>query len=84
MLKEKILLRNFGILYDILADAVDEINSIFSKEVTHIEHMKGEKINILSLDDGGLPSGFDPGSFQYLYYHERFHSQLNAELLDLL
>lgn len=27
------LLREFGIVYDLLADAVDEINSVFSIEV---------------------------------------------------
>lgn len=31
--KEKFVLKQIGILYDILADAVDEINSIFSIEV---------------------------------------------------
>lgn len=66
LLREKILLRNIGILYDIMADAVDEINSIFSKEVTYAEHLKCNKINFLSLDDGGLSPGFDLGSVQYL------------------
>lgn len=31
--KERQVITNVGILYDILADAVDEINSIFSKQV---------------------------------------------------
>lgn len=31
--KEKNVIKNIADLYDILADAVDEINSIFSREV---------------------------------------------------
>lgn len=34
--KEKIVIKNIGIFYNILSDAVDEINSVFSILVTMI------------------------------------------------
>lgn len=46
--RERKVMRNVGILYDTLADAADEINGVFSKEVSFLKSSNKKTINFIS------------------------------------
>lgn len=74
-LQEKFVVKQFGILYDLLADAVDGINKVFAKQVNldWNEFESHEFITFLSLkfvDDRSYYVSDDSRSFHGLSSHE--------------
>lgn len=70
--REKYILRNVATLYDVLADAVDEINSVFSKQVevpvsSFLIHFV-QVIDFIS-DARSLFAGSDPTNLHNLFHN---------------
>lgn len=81
--KNRFITRNFAILYDKLADAVEEINSIFSMEVQRSAN--GKRFNIKSVfsDDCGLHACFVNGNFRYLLRHQNHVHEHSTSLVRM-